>query len=90
MATELTAPNQITAESIEREVISIRQTGSKCGYPYYAVGLYRAAPRQRDGVMTYRFVRNLTTPCRSIRPEFHGVAGDPRLKVGIRHGTPVR
>lgn len=71
------------------EVISIRQTGSKRGYPYYAVGLYRAAPRQRDGKLTYRLVADLTRPCRSTRPEFHGVAGDPRLVNRVRHGTPV-
>jgi hypothetical protein len=72
-----------------QEVISIRQVSCKAGYPYYAVGLYRAAPRVRDGKLTYRLVRDLTSACRSTRPEFHGVAGDPRLVSGVRHGSPV-
>ncbi len=71
------------------EVISIRNTGSKKGYPYYAAGLYRAVPRKRDGKLTYRFIRNVTNPCRSVRPEFHGVDTDPRYTCGIRHGTPA-
>lgn len=75
---------------METYVLSIRQTGSKRGYPYFAVGIYSPSRRQRDGKLTWRLVGNYTNPCRSCRPEFHGVADHPRYVSGIRHGSPVR
>lgn len=71
-------------------VLSIRQTGSKKSFPYYAVGIYQPARRERDGVLTFRLVGNYTNPCRSARPEFHGVAGHPQYVKGIRHGSVVK
>lgn len=70
------------------DVLSLRNTGSKRGYPYYGVGVYRPV-RRADGKLTYRCVGNYTAPCRSARPEFHGVADHPQYRDGVRHGTPA-
>lgn len=40
-------------------VVSVRQSGSYGGYPIWSVALYAAVPRKKDGVPTWRLVRDL-------------------------------
>lgn len=68
-----------------KKVQSVRQVGSKKGYPYYAYGVYVAQPRRKDGKLTYRLLQSGPW----FRSDVSGstkFADIPEVK-GVRHGT---
>lgn len=71
-----------------QECLTIRRTGMRKGFHYYALALYRAHTT-KDGRRVWRFVQDLSAPSRSQQPAFHGVAGDPRYKSGVRQNDPA-
>lgn len=66
---------------------SLRNVGSKKGYPYFAFGVYEPKARTRDGVVTYRLVRSgpWVRSDKNARTSFDGIP----IVRNVRHGSPV-
>lgn len=65
---------------------SVVRAGSKGGYPYYAAKLYQAKYR-KDGIITYRLVRQLTEPFRSYEK---AKAMGEKQNIGVKFDKDVK
>lgn len=67
-------------------VQSVRNVGSKRGYPYYAFGIYEAT-QARDGHWYWRLVKSGP----EFRSDMHNRTAfeDVPIISGVRHGSPA-
>lgn len=78
-----------------RACVAVRRVGVYGGWSTSAVGLYVAHRRSRDGVWTWRLVRDISsheyTTSKGGQEYFERImaaSGVPRID-GVRHGTPL-
>lgn len=72
------------------QALNMRTCSTKEGYHYYSIALYETKPRVKDGIITWRFIKDLQyynrafIRCRKDLPVLSSSLNIPIIKV--RHG----